>query len=794
MINITSITRQMLWAFVAVMAATGEASPQTALAVIAKGGIPYYASIQDVGIAPPLGQFAASAHLCMKNAVVTWNGRKFLQFYIQSRGAVYAAFNLEAVFRNPAADRDCELMAQQGNSSTEPTSADSAKAGSLEDGIAAGDRGDWKAAFVLLEPLAKQGNPDAQNRIGYMYAYSQGGVPQDYTEAMKWWRKAASQGSAKAQTNIGFMYENGHGVLQDYAEAMKWYRKAAEQGIAAAQSNIGAMYANGKGVPQDYAEATKWYRKAADQGNAVAQNNIGYMYANGLGVPQDHTEAIKWWRKAADQGNADAQNNLRTVSTREAADQVGDPYRDLRSAHAPLAVIVQAGFPYYASPQDVFSKPPLGQFAFNVHLCEKQEMPILNHVQFLQFILPSGDSVYSEYTFQGAVIRDPAGDNSCMSQVASTALPANTSPSVQRAPQPVHNSVTPPTMAASGKVLAQTSSPAIGKLEEAEPAPADTAGRVVLPGTRVKVADAQSSPPLNRVTQESNVQTVVSLLWQNILTKCPVKGSSPLDYSYFYTDGSRQGRVLYEYREPADFQTMIQADRLSTADELNGIEWRGTAIWSAGAYRTREDSGAGWSEWKGMENDDIDASQVLSSLGSGTLAGNLLFFMEKKHGQWSISIGSIGLLGLTKRPFDPDEYWSAQLSCGIATSAGPFKAAPLASGATPPPSAGPVGDQNYAKLVEDLIEENAKTWMMNRFVSGSVTSVAIASNDGSNKPAKLQAHYLFNGFSGRSDGSVTITFMDGLPECLYFFDFPNTCKSPSRRVVTAYAQGEYRKK
>ena len=318
------------------MAASGEASAQMALAVIAKGGISYYASIQDVGIAPPLGQFAANAHLCMKNAVVTWNGRKFLQFFIQSRGAVYAAFNLEAVSRNPAADRDCELMAQQGNSSTEPTSADSAKAGSLEDGIAAEDRGDWKAASVLLEPLAKQGNPDAQNRIGYMYNSGKG-MRQDYAVAMKWYRIAAAQGSAKAQTNIGFMYENGQGVLQDYAEAMKWYRKAADQGIAGAQSNIGVMYANGEGVPQDYAEATKWYRKAADQGNAGAQNNIGSMYANGQGVPQDYTEAIKWWRKAADQGNADAQNNLRIMSTREAADQVDDPYKNLRIMEHALA-------------------------------------------------------------------------------------------------------------------------------------------------------------------------------------------------------------------------------------------------------------------------------------------------------------------------------------------------------------------------------------------------------------------------------------------------------------------------
>ena len=35
------------------------------------------------------------------------------------------------------------------------------------------------------------------------------------------------------------MYDNGEGVPQDYAEAVKWYRLAAEQGDARAQYNLG---------------------------------------------------------------------------------------------------------------------------------------------------------------------------------------------------------------------------------------------------------------------------------------------------------------------------------------------------------------------------------------------------------------------------------------------------------------------------------------------------------------------------------------------------------------------------
>jgi TPR repeat protein len=47
------------------------------------------------------------------------------------------------------------------------------------------------------------------------------GLPQDYAEAVKWWRLAAEQGLASAQTNLGAAYVRGEGVRQDYAEAVK---------------------------------------------------------------------------------------------------------------------------------------------------------------------------------------------------------------------------------------------------------------------------------------------------------------------------------------------------------------------------------------------------------------------------------------------------------------------------------------------------------------------------------------------------------------------------------------------
>ena len=79
-------------------------------------------------------------------------------------------------------------------------------------------------------------------------------------------KQAASQGNTEAQNNLGFLYAKGSGVPQDYVQAAKWYEKAAAQGLAEAQIRLGVLYDGGKSVPQDYAKARKWYEKAAPRG------------------------------------------------------------------------------------------------------------------------------------------------------------------------------------------------------------------------------------------------------------------------------------------------------------------------------------------------------------------------------------------------------------------------------------------------------------------------------------------------------------------------------------------------
>ena len=69
---------------------------------------------------------------------------------------------------------------------------------------------------------------------------------------------------ADAQFHLGLMYDFGKGVPQDRTEAAKWFHLAAEQGHAPAQSFLGLLYMwGGEGVTQNYVLAHMWSSLAA---------------------------------------------------------------------------------------------------------------------------------------------------------------------------------------------------------------------------------------------------------------------------------------------------------------------------------------------------------------------------------------------------------------------------------------------------------------------------------------------------------------------------------------------------
>ncbi|MEQ8218646.1 MAG: hypothetical protein RIM68_13785 [Arenibacter sp.] len=106
-------------------------------------------------------------------------------------------------------------------------------------------------------------------------------------------------------------------------------------------------------------------------------------------------------------------------------------------------------------------------------------------------------------------------------------------------------------------------------------------------------------------------------------------------------------------------------------------------------------------------------------------------------------------------------------------------------------SGGPSGSQDFNKLIDDLVANQSKTWSFNRYTAGSISAVSVISKDSEGRPKSVKANYSYSGFGSSSQGWVQIDFSNGLPKCIYFFDFPTNCKTPNSSIVASYAQGNY---
>ena len=70
-------------------------------------------------------------------------------------------------------------------------------------------------------------------------AYALGlGIKHSYTDAVKWYRKAANKGNADAQFSLGVAYDNGTGVKRNTKTAYHLFGLAASGGCVAAKASL----------------------------------------------------------------------------------------------------------------------------------------------------------------------------------------------------------------------------------------------------------------------------------------------------------------------------------------------------------------------------------------------------------------------------------------------------------------------------------------------------------------------------------------------------------------------------
>jgi TPR repeat protein len=197
--------------------------------------------------------------------------------------------------------------------------------------VLAEEAGSTSAQDAVKRTAAELGVPftqDALTEIAQMYEKGTD-LPQNYSQAVKWYDRAAAQGNPKAKIQLASLYMNGTGVAKDYPRAMDLCRSAGILGYYC----VGHIYVYGLGVPPDLTEASKWYRKGADAGNSASMLALGQMYWKGTGVELDRAESYYYFFLAYSHREKSAQQFAEQVAKEMTDDDTKRLNKKLKRDH-----------------------------------------------------------------------------------------------------------------------------------------------------------------------------------------------------------------------------------------------------------------------------------------------------------------------------------------------------------------------------------------------------------------------------------------------------------------------------
>lgn len=126
---------------------------------------------------------------------------------------------------------------------------------------------------------------------------------------------SAEKGTVRDMVRAGHYYRTGFGVHRDWTQAVRWYRRAAQMGDANAAYWAGKLYLES----QRYDEARQWFARAVGMSLEQVQASweLGQIYLRGLGVEPDRDRAAAHFFNAAAFGHAPAQYELAQLMLEE---------------------------------------------------------------------------------------------------------------------------------------------------------------------------------------------------------------------------------------------------------------------------------------------------------------------------------------------------------------------------------------------------------------------------------------------------------------------------------------------
>jgi hypothetical protein len=148
---------------------------------------------------------------------------------------------------------------------------------------------DTLKAIEYLKPCASIGNEQAQLVLGHLYVNDSDALI--VREGFKLIKASAKEDNPIAAQKLGFLYKYGIGCRLNYQKAIKWFQKAYELGNDEGAYSLGYFYLKGLGdIPQDYTKAVHWFKKSKSD---MANYWLGVCYLNGDGVAKDLTRAYE---------------------------------------------------------------------------------------------------------------------------------------------------------------------------------------------------------------------------------------------------------------------------------------------------------------------------------------------------------------------------------------------------------------------------------------------------------------------------------------------------------------------
>lgn len=168
--------------------------------------------------------------------------------------------------------------------------------------------------FLALESGAGNMKPYIWYHLGRLYNFGYG-TDQDYSEAFKWFEKAALSGNGYAQYSLGSLYYYGNGVAQNYEKAFEYYKLSADQDNAYACYETAKMFRDGKGMGKNTEQTENYFKNAYNGFSKIANDNpddkilyrLGVMTFSGTGCDANQERGIELIRQSAELGNEYAQ-------------------------------------------------------------------------------------------------------------------------------------------------------------------------------------------------------------------------------------------------------------------------------------------------------------------------------------------------------------------------------------------------------------------------------------------------------------------------------------------------------